>query len=67
MDKLRAAVATEIVNTKEYYNALKWLSAHRFYLSESLSLEINEIELDEVTAGKTRGLLEHTLRFQSRQ
>jgi hypothetical protein len=44
MDKLRAAVESESVKTKEYYKALNWLGAHRFYLSESLSLEINKIK-----------------------
>jgi hypothetical protein len=44
MKKLREAVATEVVNTKEYYKAINWLSAHRFYLSESLGIEINDIK-----------------------
>ena len=45
MDKLRAAVSSEIVNTKEYYKALNWLGVHRFHLAESLGLEINEIKI----------------------
>jgi hypothetical protein len=43
MEKLRAAAAPEIVDAKEYYKALDWLSAHRFYLSQELSEEINKI------------------------
>jgi hypothetical protein len=44
MKKLRASVASETVNVKEYYKALDWLSAHRFYLSQEISDEINEIK-----------------------
>lgn len=44
VDKLRASVAGETVNTKEYYKAFEWLSAHRFYLSQKVSDELNEIK-----------------------
>ena len=44
MKKLRAAVATEIVKAEEYYKALEWLGAHRFYLSQEVSDEINKIK-----------------------
>lgn len=44
MERLRAAVAPEIVDVREYYKALNWLSAHRFYLSQELSDEINQIK-----------------------
>jgi hypothetical protein len=44
MEKLRVAVAPEIVNAKEYYKALEWLGAHRFYLSRETGDEINEIK-----------------------
>jgi hypothetical protein len=57
MEKLRAAVAPEIVNAKEYYDALDWLSAHRIYLSQVVSDEINEIKnATKPRLGKQRGI-----------
>lgn len=44
MEKLRAAVAPDVVNAKEYYRAIEWLSDNRFYLSQELSNEINTIK-----------------------
>lgn len=44
IEKLRASVAPEIINAKEYYKALDWLSAHRFYLSKDVCDQINEIK-----------------------
>jgi DNA integrity scanning protein DisA with diadenylate cyclase activity len=44
MEKLRSAIAPEMVNTKDYYKALNWLNDHRFYLSQEICDEINEIK-----------------------
>jgi hypothetical protein len=42
--RLRAAVATETVNAKEYYKAIFWFSDHRFHLSRELCDELNKIK-----------------------
>lgn len=44
MEELRGAVASEVVNAKAYYKVIFWLSEHRFYLSQQLCDEINEIK-----------------------
>jgi hypothetical protein len=44
LERLRAAVAPEIVDAGKYYKALNWLSAHRFYLSQEVCDEVNEIK-----------------------
>lgn len=44
LEKLCAAVAPETVDVEEYYKALNWLSAHRFYLPQEVCDEINEIK-----------------------
>jgi len=43
-EKLRASVASEIVKAKEYYKELDWIQAHRFYLSQDVCDQINEIK-----------------------
>lgn len=44
VERLRASVAAETVNPKEYYKAIFWLSDHRFYLSQELCDELNKIK-----------------------
>jgi hypothetical protein len=44
VERLRAAVAPETVNAKEYYKAIFWLSDHRFYLWRELCDELNKIK-----------------------
>jgi hypothetical protein len=44
VERLRAAVASETVNAKEYYKAIFWFSDHRFYLSQELCDELNMIK-----------------------
>lgn len=44
IEKVRAAVASETVNTKEYYKAIFWLSDHRFYLSPEECNELNQLK-----------------------
>lgn len=57
MEKLRAAVAPEIVNAKEYYRVMEWFSAHRFYLSREVCDEVNEIKTaTKLRLDKQRGM-----------
>lgn len=44
VERLRAAVAPELVDAKEYYKAIFWLSDHRFYLSRELCDELNKVK-----------------------
>jgi hypothetical protein len=44
MKRLRAAVAPERVDAKEYYKAIFWLSDHRFYLWRELCDELNKVK-----------------------
>ena len=44
IERLRAAVAVEPVNAKEYSKAMFWLNNNRFYLSHELCDELNKIK-----------------------
>lgn len=44
VESLRAAVAAELVDAKEYYKAIFWLSDHRFYLWRVLCDELNKVK-----------------------
>jgi hypothetical protein len=47
VEKVHDAINAEVVNRKQYYRAMEWLSGHRFYLPEAVCIELNEIK--EVT------------------
>jgi hypothetical protein len=47
LEKVREAVSGEVVNKKQYYRAMQWLSEHRFYLPAEVCDELNEVK--EVT------------------
>lgn len=42
--RVRAAINAETIDRKEYYEAMTWLNTHRFYLSEAVCSELNEIK-----------------------
>lgn len=44
IEKVRAAIAGETVNAKEYYKAIFWLGDHRFYLSAEQCNELNHLK-----------------------
>lgn len=47
LGKVHEAVSGELVNKKQYYRAMEWLSEHRFYLPTEVCDELNEVK--EVT------------------
>lgn len=44
VEKVREAINAEVVNKKQYYRAMDWLNAHRFYLSGAVCDELNNIK-----------------------
>jgi hypothetical protein len=44
LEKVYAAVAGETLNAKEYYEAIFWLSDHRFYLSPDECNQLNQLK-----------------------
>lgn len=44
LEKVRDAINTEVVNSKQYYRAMEWFNRHRFYLPEGVCAELNQIK-----------------------
>ncbi len=42
LDQLSKAAAAEQLNMKQFYEIMKWLSAHRFYLSADVCRQLND-------------------------